>query len=117
MDSLATKCHSIEDVGTNLACGTFKTEGRVVVPCSIKTVPLMWSSKSAANLCLPFGSFLSVPFTSTSRCYSGCVPMKILPKLSQSAVERVIGREVAGGRNVVVTQSAIFALRAALSHS
>jgi len=38
VQSLATKCHPIEDVGASIASGTFKTEGMVVVPCSMKTV-------------------------------------------------------------------------------
>jgi polyprenyl P-hydroxybenzoate/phenylacrylic acid decarboxylase-like protein len=38
VQSLATKFHPIEDVGASIASGTFKTEGMVVVPCSMKTV-------------------------------------------------------------------------------
>jgi 4-hydroxy-3-polyprenylbenzoate decarboxylase len=38
VESLATKCHSLEDVGASIASGTFKTAGMVVVPCSMKTV-------------------------------------------------------------------------------
>jgi len=38
VESLATKCHPVEDVGASIASGTFKTEGMVVVPCSMKTV-------------------------------------------------------------------------------
>jgi flavin prenyltransferase len=36
--SLATRSHAIEDVGASIASGTFKTEGMVVVPCSMKTL-------------------------------------------------------------------------------
>lgn len=36
--SLADKVYSIKDIGASLASGTFKTEGMVVVPCSMKTV-------------------------------------------------------------------------------
>lgn len=36
--SLATKCHALEDIGASIASGTFKTQGMVVVPCSMKTV-------------------------------------------------------------------------------
>ena len=38
VESLATKCHSLENVGASIASGTFKTAGMVVVPCSMKTV-------------------------------------------------------------------------------
>jgi polyprenyl P-hydroxybenzoate/phenylacrylic acid decarboxylase-like protein len=38
VESLATKCHPLEDIGASIASGTFKTEGMVVVPCSMKTV-------------------------------------------------------------------------------
>jgi flavin prenyltransferase len=36
--ALATHCHPLGDVGAGIASGTFKTEGMVVVPCSMKTV-------------------------------------------------------------------------------
>ncbi len=36
--ALATRCHPLDDVGAGIASGTFKTEGMVVVPCSMKTV-------------------------------------------------------------------------------
>lgn len=35
---LATKVYDIKDIGANIASGTFKVEGMVVVPCSMKTV-------------------------------------------------------------------------------
>lgn len=34
----ATRVYDCEDVGANIASGTFETEGMVVVPCSMKTV-------------------------------------------------------------------------------
>lgn len=38
IEALATKCHSLNDIGASIASGTFRTEGMVVVPCSMKTV-------------------------------------------------------------------------------
>lgn len=35
---LATYCHSIKNIGASIASGTFKTEGMIVVPCSMKTL-------------------------------------------------------------------------------
>lgn len=35
--SLADKVYSIKDIGASIASGTFKTEGMIVVPCSMKT--------------------------------------------------------------------------------
>lgn len=35
---LADKVYAIKDIGANIASGTFKTEGMVIVPCSMKTV-------------------------------------------------------------------------------
>jgi polyprenyl P-hydroxybenzoate and phenylacrylic acid decarboxylases len=35
---LADKVYSIKDIGANIASGTFRTEGMVIVPCSMKTV-------------------------------------------------------------------------------
>lgn len=35
---LADKVYSIEDIGANIASGTFKSEGMIVIPCSMKTV-------------------------------------------------------------------------------
>jgi len=38
VQALASHCHPLRDVGASIASGTFKTEGMVVVPCSMKTV-------------------------------------------------------------------------------
>ncbi len=38
MARLAYECHPLEDVGASIASGTFRTEGMVVVPCSMKTL-------------------------------------------------------------------------------
>ena len=35
---LASVVHSIQDIGASIASGSFKTEGMVVIPCSIHTV-------------------------------------------------------------------------------
>lgn len=35
---MATKVHSIQDIGASIASGTFKTEGMVIIPCSMKTI-------------------------------------------------------------------------------
>ena len=36
--ALADKCYSLEDIGASISSGTFRTEGMVIVPCSMKTV-------------------------------------------------------------------------------
>lgn len=36
--ALATYAYDLDDLGANIASGTFKTEGMVVIPCSMKTV-------------------------------------------------------------------------------
>ncbi|WP_025773807.1 UbiX family flavin prenyltransferase [Neomoorella thermoacetica] len=38
VEALATKVYPIEDIGASIASGTFKTEGMVVIPCSMKTI-------------------------------------------------------------------------------
>lgn len=35
--NLADKVYSINDIGASIASGTFKTEGMIIVPCSMKT--------------------------------------------------------------------------------
>lgn len=35
---LAAQSYSIKDIGASIASGTFKTEGMVVIPCSMKTL-------------------------------------------------------------------------------
>lgn len=36
--ALADRFYNISDIGANIASGTFKTEGMIIVPCSMKTV-------------------------------------------------------------------------------
>ena len=36
--ALATQTHRLDDVGASIASGSFKTQGMVVVPCSMKTL-------------------------------------------------------------------------------
>lgn len=36
--NLADRAYSIKDIGTSIASGTFRTEGMIIVPCSMKTV-------------------------------------------------------------------------------
>lgn len=36
--NLADKVHDIQNIGASIASGTFKTEGMIIVPCSMKTV-------------------------------------------------------------------------------
>lgn len=36
--NLADKAYEIKDIGASIASGTFKTEGMIIVPCSMKTV-------------------------------------------------------------------------------
>ena len=38
VEALATRCYPIEDIGASIASGTFKTDGMVVAPCSMKTL-------------------------------------------------------------------------------
>jgi polyprenyl P-hydroxybenzoate/phenylacrylic acid decarboxylase-like protein len=38
LEALADRAHDLEDIGASIASGTFRTEGMVVVPCSMKTV-------------------------------------------------------------------------------
>ncbi len=37
VEAMATRVYNLNDIGANIASGTFKTEGMVVIPCSMKT--------------------------------------------------------------------------------
>jgi len=55
---LATKTHANKDIGAAIASGSFRTQGMIVVPCSIKTLSGVANSFShnlvirAADVCL-----------------------------------------------------------------
>ena len=51
VEELATKVYEVEDIGASIASGTFKTEGMVIIPCSMKTVAGI-SSGFSENLVL-----------------------------------------------------------------
>ncbi|MDG1859600.1 MAG: UbiX family flavin prenyltransferase, partial [Emcibacteraceae bacterium] len=36
--SLASTVHKVEDIGASIASGSFKTDGMLIVPCSVKTM-------------------------------------------------------------------------------
>lgn len=38
LGALADKVYSIKDIGASIASGTFKTEGMIILPCSMKTL-------------------------------------------------------------------------------
>lgn len=38
VENLADKVYDIKNIGASIASGTFKTEGMIIVPCSMKTV-------------------------------------------------------------------------------
>ncbi|MBI2877235.1 MAG: UbiX family flavin prenyltransferase, partial [Candidatus Tectomicrobia bacterium] len=38
LEALADHCYDIQDIGASIASGSFKTEGMVVAPCSVKTL-------------------------------------------------------------------------------
>lgn len=38
VEQLAVKVYSMDDIGASIASGTFKTNGMVIIPCSMKTL-------------------------------------------------------------------------------
>jgi 4-hydroxy-3-polyprenylbenzoate decarboxylase len=61
VESLAEKCYQPQQIGARIASGSFKTDGMLVVPCSIKTLSGIANSYSsnliirAADVCLKEG--------------------------------------------------------------
>jgi len=61
VEALADVCYESEQIGARIASGSFKTEGMLVVPCSIKTLSGIANSYSsnliirAADVCLKEG--------------------------------------------------------------
>ena len=56
--AMATHCHEPEDIGASIASGTFRTEGMIIVPCSMKSLAGMACGYAenlllrAADVCL-----------------------------------------------------------------
>ncbi|HWQ10105.1 MAG TPA: UbiX family flavin prenyltransferase [Holophaga sp.] len=38
LEAMASRTHCLRDIGASIASGTFRTEGMVVIPCSMKTL-------------------------------------------------------------------------------
>jgi len=49
VQSIAARCHAIDDVGATIASGSYRTAGMIVAPCSMRTLSAIASS-SADNL-------------------------------------------------------------------
>lgn len=56
--ALADKVHSFKDIGASIASGSFRTEGMIIAPCSVKTLSSVATCQSsdlvgrAADVCL-----------------------------------------------------------------
>ncbi len=89
VEAMASHVHGIDDIGASISSGSFKTQGMIIAPCSIKTMSAIANSYNtnllvrAADVCIKEGRLLVLVLRETP-LHAG--HLKMMMELAQMGV-------------------------------